>query len=91
MNWGLPHMLVAASVRPNLFFLFAHLSGSSQHHNTEFDVALKCDRNPWHRCLYNGMFALKFWVDYYAVHPQSESDKIVGGGVVMVLDTAVHD
>jgi hypothetical protein len=30
-------------------------------------------------------------MDYYAVHPQSESDKIVGGGVVTVLDTAVHD
>jgi len=54
---ALPHMLVAASVRPNLFFLFAHLLGSSQHHNTEFYVALKCDRNPWHRCLYNGLCA----------------------------------
>ncbi len=28
-----------------LVLLFAHLLGSSLHHNTEFYVALKCDRN----------------------------------------------
>jgi hypothetical protein len=69
MHVNLPHKVVAASTRTDLFFLFAHLLSGSQHHNTEFHVASKWSRNPRHRCLYNGSFAPKILSGL--IYPQS--------------------
>lgn len=45
MHVNLPHKVVAASMRTDLFFLFACLLSAS-HHNTEFHVASKMEQKP---------------------------------------------
>jgi hypothetical protein len=72
MNWGFTLHASCCFSEAQLVFLFVHLLGSSQHHNTEFYVALKCDRSPWHRCLYNGLFAPIFeWITMLFTHSQN--------------------
>lgn len=46
MHVNLPHKVVAASMRTDLFFLFACLLSASQHRNTEFHVASKMEQKP---------------------------------------------
>jgi hypothetical protein len=46
MHVNLPHKVVAASTRTDLFFLFDRLLSASQHLNIEFHVASKMEQKP---------------------------------------------